>query len=100
MIYGYAAAVVGRLRSLPLTFLGAMILGVSYSLAVGYVPQSVVTDVTVALPMALLLVALLALPEARLAIGRVVRSPAPHGGGRPPDPVRRAASSIGGRLGA
>ena len=27
VIYGYAAAVVGRLRSLPMTFLGAMILG-------------------------------------------------------------------------
>ena len=36
VIYGYAAAVVGRLRSLPMTFLGAMILGVANSMAIGY----------------------------------------------------------------
>ncbi len=32
VIYGYAAAVVGRLRSLPMTFLGAMILGIANSM--------------------------------------------------------------------
>ena len=40
VIYGYAAAVVGRLRSLPMTFLGAMILGIAGSMASGYVPTS------------------------------------------------------------
>ena len=42
VIYGYAAAVVGRLRSLPMTFLGAMILGVANSMAIGYAPQGIV----------------------------------------------------------
>lgn len=82
VIFGYAAAVVGRLRSLPMTFLGAMVLGIAYSLATGYVPSNAVTDVTAALPMAMLFLVLLVIPEARLAIARVARI-------RPP----RAASS-------
>jgi branched-chain amino acid transport system permease protein len=73
VIFGYAAAIVGRLRSLPFTFLGAMILGVSESLAIGYVPASYLNDVTAILPMGLLIVALLLLPQAKLAAGRVVR---------------------------
>ncbi len=73
VIYGYAAAVVGRLRSLPMTFLGAMILGVANSMAIGYAPQGVRNDVDAALPMAMLFLALLLIPEVRLAIGRVVR---------------------------
>jgi branched-chain amino acid transport system permease protein len=73
VIFGYAAAIVGRLRSLPLTFLGAMILGVAESLAVGYVPASYLNDVTAILPMGLLIVALLLLPQAKLAAGRVAR---------------------------
>jgi branched-chain amino acid transport system permease protein len=73
VIFGYAAAIVGRLRSLPLTFLGAMILGVAESLAVGYVPATYLNDVTAVLPMGLLIVALLLLPQAKLAVGRVAR---------------------------
>ena len=73
VIYGYAAAVVGRLRSLPMTFLGAMILGVANSMAIGYAPEGIRNDVDAALPMALLFLALLLIPEVRLAIGRVVR---------------------------
>ena len=73
VIYGYAAAVVGRLRSLPMTFLGAMILGIANSMAIGYAPQGVRNDVDAALPMIMLFLALLLIPEVRLAIGRVVR---------------------------
>ncbi len=50
VIFGYAAAIVGRLRSLPLTFLGAMILGVAGSLAVGYAPASILDDLTARAP--------------------------------------------------
>ncbi len=78
VIYGYAAAVVGRLRSLPMTFLGAMILGIAYSMCIGYVPQSILTDVTAALPMALLFLVLIILPEARLALGRAPRMRPPR----------------------
>jgi branched-chain amino acid transport system permease protein len=73
VIYGYAAAVVGRMRSIPLTFLGAMVLGIADSMAIGYVPAGILSYVTAALPMALLLVVLLVLPEVRLAVGRVPR---------------------------
>ena len=74
VIYGYAAAVVGRLRSIPLTFLGAMVLGIANNLAIGYVPTGAKSDVTAALPMAMLLVVLLVLPEVRLAVGRLPRT--------------------------
>ena len=89
VIFGYAAAIVGRLRSLPLTFLGAMILGVGESMAVGYVPSSALNDVTAVLPMGLLIIALLILPQAKLAVGRVVRLRPP--GCRPSPPPWSAA---------
>ena len=88
VIYGYAAAVVGRLRSLPLTFLGAMILGIGNSMAIGYVPSSLRTYVVEALPMALLILVLLTMPQARLAIGRVVRP-------RPPRAASRRSTAVG-----
>jgi branched-chain amino acid transport system permease protein len=56
-----------------MTFLGAMILGVANSMAIGYAPEGVRNDVDAALPMAMLFLALLLIPEVRLAIGRVVR---------------------------
>lgn len=40
VINAYAAAMIGRLRSLPLTFLGALILGLGESYAVGYLPTN------------------------------------------------------------
>lgn len=88
VIYGYAAAVVGRLRSLPLTFLGAMILGIGNSMAIGYVPTSILTYVTEALPMALLFLVLVTMPQARLAIGRVVRA-------RPPRAASLRTTAVG-----
>jgi branched-chain amino acid transport system permease protein len=89
VIFGYAAAIVGRLRSLPLTFLGAMILGVAESMAVGYAPASILDDLTAILPMGLLIVALLLLPQAKLAAGRVVRL-------RPPKPAALNTTVVGG----
>ena len=38
VINAYAAAMFGRLKSLPMTFLGALILGLAESYAVGYLP--------------------------------------------------------------
>lgn len=40
IVNAYAAAIVGRLRSLPMTFVGALILGLGESYAVGYLGQS------------------------------------------------------------
>jgi branched-chain amino acid transport system permease protein len=91
VIFGYAAAIVGRLSSLPLTYLGAMMLGVSESLAVGYVPASYLSDVTAILPMGLLIIALLLLPQAKLTVGRVVRM-------RPPKAASLRSSLVGAAL--
>jgi branched-chain amino acid transport system permease protein len=40
VINAYAAAMIGRLRSLPLTFVGALILGLGESYAIGYLPTN------------------------------------------------------------
>jgi branched-chain amino acid transport system permease protein len=89
VIFGYAAAVVGRLRSLPLTFLGAMVLGIGESMASGYAPGGSVTDVQAALPMGLLFLALLVSPEVRLTAGRVMRA-------RPPQVAKASTTFIAG----
>jgi branched-chain amino acid transport system permease protein len=91
VIFGYAAAIVGRLSSLPYTFLGAMILGIGESLSVGYVPASYLNYVTAILPMGLLIIALLLLPQSKLTVGRVVRL-------RPPKPASLRSTLIGGAL--
>ncbi len=64
VVNGYAAAIVGRLRSLPLTFLGAIGLGVAVNLGTGYRPQWAGLQST--MPMALLFLVLLVLPQDRL----------------------------------
>jgi branched-chain amino acid transport system permease protein len=74
VVYGYSAAVVGRLQSLPLTVVGALILGVANSMAIGYAPPGAVSTITAALPMGLLFLTLILLPQVRLTAGRMVRS--------------------------
>jgi branched-chain amino acid transport system permease protein len=87
VVNGYTAAVVGRLRSIPWTFVGAIALGLLVTYFQQYVPphlpQGVGTDLTAALPMIFLYVALVALPSVRLrAVGRIstVRIPRVAGG--------------------
>ncbi len=79
VINGYAAAMVGRLKSLPLTFAGGIGLGLAVNYAQAYLPAGQVSSLIVqGLPMILLFVVLLALPQSRLrAIGRTItiRSP-------------------------
>ena len=68
VINAYAAAMIGRLRSLPLTFVGAMGLGVLDSLAVGYIPpDSAFADVRPVIPALFLFAVLILLPQAQLA---------------------------------
>jgi len=71
VVTGYAAAVVGRLRSVPLTVLGAMLLGLLNSYAVGYLPSNWLSDLQPVLPMAVLFIMLLVMRPGRLAAGRV-----------------------------
>ena len=50
VINGYAAAMVGRLRSLPLTFAGGIALGLAEAYVVGELPADLVTRLKPALP--------------------------------------------------
>ncbi len=81
VINAYAAAMVGRLKSLPLTFAGAMALGLLDSLALGYIPQdSFLADIRPVVPPLFLFAALVLLPQAQLRIGQVkgiVSAPVP-----------------------
>jgi branched-chain amino acid transport system permease protein len=77
VIYAYGAAILGRLRSLPLTFLGAMVLGLGYSYAVGYLPQNSFFDsipisgLRLSLPVVLLFVVLLVMKQDTIEGSRV-----------------------------
>lgn len=83
VVNAYAAAIVGRLVSLPMTFLGATILGLVQSYAVGYLPQNpewlpdgvdIVTSLRLAIPVVMLFIVLLVLPQAPLRAHGIVRS--------------------------
>ncbi len=81
VVNAYAAAMMGRLKSLPLTFAGAMTLGVLDSLALGYIPpDSFLANVRPALPPLLLFALVIMLPQAQLRVGQVkglVSAPVP-----------------------
>jgi branched-chain amino acid transport system permease protein len=88
VVNGYAAAIVGRLRNIPVTFAAAIAIGLAENYVINYllphVPQSLVPDITVALPMVFLFIALVTLPSVRLrAVGRLTTMRAPRvAGGR------------------
>lgn len=64
----FAAAMFGRLRSIPRTFVGAMVLGLAATYFLGYAPTRFdwVSNVRGALPLIVLFVVLLLLPQDRL----------------------------------
>lgn len=76
VVNSYAAAIVGRLKNIPVTFAAAIGIGLAENYVLNYVmphlPQSLVPDITVALPMIFLFIALVTLPSVRLrAVGRL-----------------------------
>jgi len=81
VISAYAAAMVGRLKNLPRTFLGALVLGLLTSYGqwvVQYLPKDfiessggLVQGTRVALPTLFLLAVMLALPHEKLRVGRL-----------------------------
>jgi branched-chain amino acid transport system permease protein len=79
----YAVAVVGRLRSLPGAFLGAVILGLAQSYVTGYINPDLTVgpialgNLAAALPAIMLFTVLLLQPEARLRSHSVARPRAP-----------------------
>jgi branched-chain amino acid transport system permease protein len=78
VINGYAAAVVGRLRNLPMTVLGGIVLGLADSYCTGYLTGSLPNDIRPALPMFLLFIAVILMGEERLRVGRRVAGWSPR----------------------
>jgi len=72
VINAYAAAVLGRLKSLPLTFAGAMALGIAQSFAVIYLPtEGFASGIRGVVPSLFLFVIIVALPTTQLRVGQV-----------------------------
>jgi branched-chain amino acid transport system permease protein len=73
IVSAYTAAVFGRLRNLPMTFAGAVVVGLLQAYLTGYLPQSTALQgLQVAAPALLLFLALLVFPHGRLR-GKSVR---------------------------
>jgi branched-chain amino acid transport system permease protein len=79
VINAYTAAVIGRLRSLPLTFVGAIVLGLAQSYAVGYLPTSeLFINLRTVIPAIMLFTVLVFLPGSRLTLGPIRGIPSPR----------------------
>jgi branched-chain amino acid transport system permease protein len=76
IVSAYAAAMVGRLRSLPMTFAGAVVLGLADSYAIGYVPgtNAYFSTFRFVIPVVVLFVVLLVLPNPQLRSRTVAAS--------------------------
>ena len=67
IVSAYAAAIFGRLKSLPMTFVGAIVVGCMEAYLTGYLPQNpYLPGLRLAAPAILLLLALLLFPHGRL----------------------------------
>lgn len=67
IVNAYATAIFGRLRSLPLTFVGALVVGLADGYLQGYLPQSpYLAGLRLASPVIILFIVLLVLPNPRL----------------------------------
>jgi len=78
IVNAYAAAMLGRLRNLPLTFLGAALLGLLDSYGFTYLPddgalEPYLRSFRPAIPVIVLFIVLIALPSARLRTGNAKR---------------------------
>lgn len=85
IVNAYAAAIFGRLRSLPLTFLGAIVIGLSEGYLFGYLPgdNRYLAGFRPAAAVVILFLALLLIPNPRLKTRSALREyfPAPSRGG-------------------
>jgi branched-chain amino acid transport system permease protein len=79
IINAFAAAIVGRLKSLPLTYVGAILLGLAVTFAINFLDLSGrFSTVQFAIPTIFLFIALLALPQARIELRRLAPNPKLH----------------------
>lgn len=78
IVSAYTAAVFGRLRNLPMTFAGAVVVGLVQSYLTGYVPSNTyLQGLQVAAPALMLFIALLVFPHRRLRGRSIRRDPVP-----------------------
>jgi branched-chain amino acid transport system permease protein len=89
VIAGYGAAIFGRLRSLPLTMLGGLLLGLVYEYSVGYLPNNptLFQDIKLVVPQILLFIVLILLPPDRLRTSTLSSQRAPEPAGLVPSLV-------------
>lgn len=79
VVDGYAAAIIGRLRNLPMAVGGALVIAVGQSMALGYLPTSgFLNRVQAIIPMIVLFVVLVLLPQDRLRTASFSRVVAPR----------------------
>ncbi len=79
ILNAFAAAMLGRLRNLPLTFVGAVVLGLADAYVTGYVHLTGwLVELVPVLPTLFLFIVLLALPSVRLRAGRAAVSKSIH----------------------
>jgi branched-chain amino acid transport system permease protein len=79
VVNAYAAAMVGRLKSLPLTYIGGLALGLAESYTIGYVNlQGWLLGLRPSIPTIFLFVVLLLMPESRLRAARLAGAVAPR----------------------
>ena len=91
VLAAYGAAVFGRLRSLSLTFLGAIVLGLVQAYAtIGFPRSELWSNLQVGVPGVFLFLVLLALPDAKLTVGRIVGRDTPAVPSLPSSLVRAA----------
>jgi len=78
VVDGYAAAIIGRLRSLPIAVGGAMAIGLGQYYATGYLTSGWLQRVQSVIPMAVLFVMLIVLPQDRLKTATFTGAVAPR----------------------
>ncbi|HVX70638.1 MAG TPA: ABC transporter permease [Mycobacteriales bacterium] len=79
VVDGYAAAIIGRLRNLPVSVAGAIVIAVGQQMAQGYLPNSgFLTRVQNIIPMIVLFIVLIALPQDRLKSATFADAVAPR----------------------
>jgi branched-chain amino acid transport system permease protein len=79
VVDGYAAAIIGRLRNLPAAVGGAIVIAVGQSMALGYLPSSgFLNRVQQIIPMIVLFVVLILLPQDRLRTASFAAAVAPR----------------------
>jgi branched-chain amino acid transport system permease protein len=79
VVNSFAAAMLGRLKSLPMTFVGALLLGLSSSYLIGYLqPKGFFQNLVPSVPTLFLFLILVFLPPARLRAGSAPRARQPR----------------------